>query len=67
MDLAVPLRPDGGLKGVNFKLGHDNIKRALIFKVRHIQHLGYPGGKLWVFTVWYLKIPQQFCQQCAPI
>lgn len=40
-DLAAPLGPDGGLLRVICKLGHDNMKTASIFKVRHMQCFVY--------------------------
>lgn len=39
--LAAPLGPDGGLVRVISKLGHDNMKTAAIFKVRHMQCFVY--------------------------
>lgn len=45
-DLAAPLGPDGGLLRVICKLGHDNMKTASIFKVRHIQCFVYLGRML---------------------
>lgn len=40
-DLAAPLGHDGGLVRVVCKLGHDNMKTAAVFKVRHMQCFVY--------------------------
>lgn len=55
-DLAAPSRTDGGPTRVGCKLGHSNIKRASISRVRHARFC-LSRENAGIFIILYLKLP----------